>query len=174
MCYALCFGENFLDCFALPRRLGGGMITYRDDGDGLFRLRHLEKLMATLGVEIADPTCAKPLLGGCQTEMLHGDGDVDIAVRLAVSTNPFLFMQKRGKNIQRGFAKPRTRVARLKLFPTLRAADDAEFPRLAIHRRWGEPHTLFEVRNFFLLYRLVEITATTVAALNDVDKSLHV
>ena len=158
-------------CLAHSRRQSCGWIADGDDDNGFFCLRHPEEFMATLGIEVAYPTTAKALLCGSQTKMLYGDGHIDVAVRLAVFSYPFLLMKQRGKDIQRSFVEPRTLVAQLELLPTLLAADNAEPPRLSVHRRRSKSHTFLYVRNLLLLYRFVKITATTVAALYDVNKA---
>ena len=143
------------------------------DDDRLFVPGHLEQFVTSFGIEVADPARAKSLLGGCQTKMLHRDGDVDVAVRLAILAHPLLFMKQGGKNIQRGFGEPRTCVAGLKLCPTLLTANDAELPGLPVHSRRSKPHTLLEVRDFIILHRLVEVTTTAVAAPNNAEKTFQ-
>ena len=156
---------------AYPWRQSCSRIADGNDNDGLLCLRHLKELVAVLGIEVADPAGAKSLLCGCQAEMLHSDGYVDVAMRLAVLSHPLLLMKHGGEDIQRCFVEPRTLEARLKLLPALPTADYAELPWLPVYGRRSKSHTLLEVRNFLSLYRLVEITATTVAALYDINKT---
>ena len=113
------------------------------------------------------------MLCGSQAKMLNCDGDIDVAVRLAICPHPFLFMQDRSKNVERRFVEPRARIARLKLLPTLFAADDAELPRLSVHGRRSKSHTLLEVHDFLFLYWLRKIRATAVAAAYNVKKPTH-
>ena len=122
-----------------------------------------------MGIEVANPAGAKPLLCGCQAKVFHSNGDIDVAVRFAVGTHPFLIMERGGDDVQRRFVEPRPRVASLQIRPTLLASDNAELPRLAVHSRRSKLHTLLDVRNFLLLYRFVLIRATAVAVTNDVD-----
>ena len=150
-------------CFAHSWRQSCGRIADGDDDGGFLCLRHLKEFVATLGIEVADPAGAKPLLCGSEAKMLYGNGDIDVAVRLTVGAHPFLFMQDRGEDIQRSLVEPRARIARLELLPSFLAADDAELPRLPVHRRRSKPHTLLEVCNFLFLYRFVKIRATAVA-----------
>ncbi len=124
--------------------------------------------MAAFSIEVANPTGTKSLLCGCQTKMLHCDGNINIAVRLAVCPYPFLFMQQRSQDINWCFVEPRAVVARLKLCPTLLAAYDTELPRLPINGRRSKAHTFLDVRNFLFFYRFVEITAATIAVLNEI------
>ena len=95
----------------LLRGLWNGRIPYRDNDDWLFRFGHLEEFVAKLGIEVAHPAGAKPLLCGCQAKVLHGDGHIDVAMRLAVRTHPFLLMEQGSEDIQGSFVKPRARIA---------------------------------------------------------------
>ena len=124
--------------------------------------------MATFGVEIANPTGAKSLLCGCQAKMLHCDGDINIAVRLAVCPDPFRFMRQSSQDINWCLVEPRAVVARLKLCPTLLAAYDTELPRLPINGRRSKAHTFLDVRNFLFFYSFVEIIAAIIAVLNEI------
>lgn len=105
------FQENFLWCLADSWRRPCGRISYRDDDDRLLCLRQLEELMAALGIEVADPARAQSLFRSSQAKMLHSDGDIDIAMRLAVLPYPLLLMKQRGEDIQRRFVEPRPSVA---------------------------------------------------------------
>lgn len=170
-CVFLFLKEDFLEWLALPLRcLCSRGIAYGNDDDGFLGLGHPEQLVATVGVEVAYPAGAKPLLGGCKAEMLHGDGDIDVAMRLAVGTHPFLFVQHGSKDVERRFVEPRTCITRLKLFPTLLAANDAELPGLLIHGRRSQLHTFLDVCHFLLLYRFAEICTATIAPIYDIKK----
>lgn len=155
---ALCLEEDVFLCFAgLGRCLCDGRIADGNDDDGFFCLWHLEEFVATLGIEVANPTGAKTLFCGCQTKVLHSDGYVNITMRLAVRPHPLLFMEHGGKDIQGRFVEPRTRIARLELLPALLTADNAELPGLTVHRRGCKTHTLFDVLQLFFLDGFVKV-----------------
>ena len=171
---SLCFEEEFLWRFAcLGRSACGGWIPKGDDDDRLFVFRQFKQFVAQFGIEITYPTRAKSLLCSCQTKMLDCNGDINIAVRFAICPNPFLVMKQGRKHVQRRFVEPGTWVAGLKLCSTLLTSHDSESPRLLVHGRRSESHTLLEVRNFLFLYCFVEITATAVAAVYYVEKALQ-
>ena len=91
--FILCFNEQLVGCLAcFGRSLCDGRIADGDDDSGFFCLGHLEELVAALGIEVTNPAGAKPLFCGGEAKMLHRDGNIDIAVRLAVSPHPFLLM----------------------------------------------------------------------------------
>lgn len=100
--------KQFVWCLAYSWCQSCGGIAYWDDDDGFLCLWHLKEVVATLGVEVTYPARTKPLLRGGKAKMLHSNGDIDVAVRLAVSSHPFLFVQDRGKDVERRFVKPRT------------------------------------------------------------------
>ena len=166
--YALCFEEYLFLCLAHSWRQSRCRIADGDDDGRLFCIGHLEEFVTVLGVEVTNPAGAKPLLCCSEAKMLHGNGDIDVAVRLAICSHPFLFMQDRGEDIERRIVEPRALVAGLKLLPAFLAADDAELPRLPVHGRRSKTHTLLEVRDFLFLYRLRKVAATTVARADDV------
>lgn len=91
-CEELCFEEQFFLCLAYSWRQFRCRVADGDDDGGFFCLGHLEELVAALGIEVTNPARAKPLLCGGEAKMLHCDGDIDVAVRLAVGPHPFLLM----------------------------------------------------------------------------------
>ena len=51
-----------------------------------------QQLMQAGGIEVAHSARAKSLLGGCHADVLGSDGDVDVAMTLAVTAHPLLLV----------------------------------------------------------------------------------
>ena len=163
------FEEQFFLCLAcLGGSLRDGRISDGDDDDRFLRVRHLEEFVAALSIEITNPTGAEPLLCSSQAKMLHSDGNIDIAVWLAVGTNPLLLMEQRSQDVKRCFVEPRARIAGLKFLPTLLTADNTELPGLTVHSRWCQTHAFLDILQLLFFNRLVEVSATTIAATRQV------
>ena len=67
----------------------------------------VEQLFAKGDIEVAHPARAKSLLSGSDTDMLGGNGDVDVAMGLVVATaHPLLVVANATHNVDRCFGKP--------------------------------------------------------------------
>ena len=111
--YKLYFEEQFFEGFScLCRHVWCRGIPDRDDDDGFFRFGQLEKFVAALGIKVTNPAGAEALVGGCKAKVFHCDGDVDVAMRLTIGTNPFCIVQHGGQDVERCLGKPRAVVAR--------------------------------------------------------------
>jgi hypothetical protein len=129
----------------------------------------LEEFVTALSIEVAHPTRTETLLGCCQTEMLHCNSDVDIAMRLLVSAHPLLVLHDGCKDIERCLVEPRAMIARTKLLNSLCTTNDAELPRLQVDSRRSQSHTLLKIEKLFFLYGLVKICPTAVTVANNVN-----
>ena len=132
-------------------RLVGG-IAYGDDDGRLLAVGQGEQLLAPFCVEVAHPAGGQSLFRCCQTEMFHGDGDVDVAMLLAVAAHPFFVVEDGGDDVGGGCREPVAVVALLQRFPAFVAADDMEAPGLPVDGRRCHPHTLHDVVELFGLY----------------------
>ena len=84
--------HDFFKRLALAFSAGtvGGDVPQRNDGDNL-PSRIFAEVLHFLRVKVANPASAESTLGGSEAEMLHGDGYVNVTVRLPVrSTRPTL------------------------------------------------------------------------------------
>ena len=108
----------------------------RYDYGWLFLLWHIEEFLAMCRTEIAYPASAETEFRGSEAQMLYGDGDVDVAVTLAVLANPLLIMENGCDDIHRSCGKPFPVVAFAQLALAFLALDDTEAPRLLINSRW--------------------------------------
>lgn len=124
------------------------------------------KELATEGsIKVADPTGAQALFGGSQTEMFHGNGDVDVAMWLAISTDPFLVMLDGSDDVHGSGIEPVAIVALLQLGSLFSAVDNAELPWLAVYGRRRKAHTLQHIINFLALNIAGLICPTTITSL---------
>ena len=72
----------------------------------------VEQLFAKGDIEVAHPARAKSLLSGSETDMLGGNGDVDVAMGLVVATaHPLLVVANATHDVDRCFGKPFAVVA---------------------------------------------------------------
>ena len=117
----------------------------RYDYGRLFLLWHIEELFAMCRTEIAYPASAKAEVGGSEAQMLHGYGDVDVAVALSILAHPLLIVEDRRNDIHRGSGKPFPVVALTQLALAFLALDDAEAPWLLIYGRRCEAHTFLYI-----------------------------
>lgn len=73
-----------------------------------------------------------------------------------------LIVEHGSKDVHRSAVEPCTLVAGLQLLPALLAADQAELPRLTVHRRRGQAHTFHYVIQFLFLNGSRLVAAATV------------
>lgn len=64
------------------RTVSGNMSKW-NDGYSLESL-HGKETLESLNMIVAHPTCAQPTLRCCQAEMLHGNAEIDVAMRFAI------------------------------------------------------------------------------------------
>ena len=113
-----------------------------------------EKLLHLIGIVIAYPAGSKSTLGGCQTKMLSSDGYINISMRLLIiSANPVFIHISHAHDIHRCCFKPLTVIALLQLLPCLIRADDEPVPRLSVHSRRCQLHTLHDIIQILLAQR---------------------
>ena len=105
------------------------------------------------------------MLGGCQAEVFHSDGDVDVAMGLAVGTHPFLVMKDGGDDVEGSGVEPVAVVALLQLGPFIGTADKAELPGLTVHGGRCKTHTLQHIIDFLTFYVACLIGAATISVL---------
>ena len=91
-----------------------------------------EQLAAQISVEVAYPAGGEALFRCCQTKVLHCNGDVDVAVMLAVRAHPLLVVEYGGYDIHGGGGEPLTVITLAQLLLVAVTADDVEAPRLFV------------------------------------------
>ena len=72
-----------------------GLVGCVSDGDEysyFLRSFDVEEFVTAFDVEVTYPTSAQPLFCSGETQVLYGDGDVDISMVFAVGTYPFLIV----------------------------------------------------------------------------------
>ena len=114
-----------------------------------------EKLLHLIGIVIAYPAGSKSTLGGCQTKMLCSDGYINISMRLLIiSANPVFIHISHAHDIHRCCFKPLTIVAFLQFLLSLSRTGDKPEPRLSVHSRRCQLHTLHDIIQILLAYSL--------------------
>ena len=114
-----------------------------------------EKLLHLFGIVIAYPAGSKSTLGGCQTKMLCSNGYINISMRLLIiSANPVFIHISHAHDIHRCCFKPLTIVAFLQFLLSLSRTDDKPEPRLSVHSRRCQLHTLHDIIQILLAHSL--------------------
>ena len=93
-----------------------------------------KELLALLDIEVADPACGEALLCSRQTEMFHGNGNIDVAMMFAIRAHPFLIVQDGTDDIHRSRCEPLTVVALLQFRLVCFVLYHTEHPRLLVDR----------------------------------------
>jgi hypothetical protein len=121
----------------------------RYDYGWLFLLWHIEEFLAMCRTEIAYPASAETYCGGCKTQMLYGNGDVDVTMTLTVLAHPLLIVEDRCDDIHRCCSEPFPVIAFTEFALAFLALNDAEAPRLFVYGRWCEAHTFLDILKLF-------------------------
>jgi hypothetical protein len=139
----------------------------RYDYGRLFLLWHIEEFLAMCRTEIAYPASAETEFRGSEAQMLYSDGDVDVAVTLAVLANPLLIMENGCDDIHRSCGKPFPVIALAQLTLAFLALDDTEAPRLFIYCGRCKTHTFLYILKLLVANSLRGIIPAAVSAFND-------
>lgn len=114
-----------------------------------------EELLHLIGIVIAYPAGSKSTFGSCQTKMLSSNGYINISMRLLIiSANPVFIHISHAHDIHRCCFKPLTIVAFLQFLLSLCRTDDKPEPRLSVHSRRCQLHTLHDIIQILLAYSL--------------------
>lgn len=114
-----------------------------------------EKLLHLIGIVIAYPAGSKSTFGSCQTKMLSSDGYINISMRLLIiSANPVFIHVSHAHDIHGSRLKPLTIVAFLQFLLSFCRTDDEPEPRLSVHSRRCQLHTLHDIIQILLAYSL--------------------
>ena len=116
-----------------------------NDGNSLKSI-HGEETLESLNMIVAHPTCAQISLSRCQTEVLHGNAEIDVAMRfVVVGTNPIVVHVLHAQHIHRCCLKPVAVVASTNLFLCLIRGDHEKLPWLSVAGRRSQSHTVHDI-----------------------------
>ena len=140
-------------------------IANRNQDGSFLILTQSKRLLAQFSIKVTYPTCTKSLFRSSQTKMLNCNGYVNIAMMLAIGSNPLFVMQDRGNDNNRSRSKPFTVVALADFLPVLPTTDYTEHPRLLIDSGGSKPNTLHDIVQFFLFNTRRLIVPTAISSL---------
>ena len=159
---------HLFHCLAYLGGLLVGRVAYGNEGYGFQAFGHGNDFVELVDVEVAHPAGAKALLGGCQAEVLDGNGQVNVGMGLGViAACPALCLGLHAEDDGRDVVYP---VAVVGLLDTckefgLAVVHEDELPGLAVDGRGCKAHTLADVVQLFRLDGTVLILAAAVACL---------
>ena len=114
-----------------------------------------EELLHLIGIVIAYPAGSQTSFSSSQTEMLGSYCHINISMRLLIiSANPVFIHVFHAHDIHGSRLKPLTIVAFLQFLLSLSRTDDKPEPRLSVHSRRCQLHTLHNIIQILLAHSL--------------------
>jgi hypothetical protein len=139
----------------------------RDYYGRFFLFRHIEEFLAMCRSEIAHPASTESQFGSSKTQMLNGNGDIDVTVALSVLAYPLLIVEDRCDDIHWGCSEPFPVIAFTEFVLAFLALNDAEAPRLFVYGRWCEAHTFLDILKLLVADCLCGVVSAAITVFYD-------